>query len=70
MTADILDASQEIEQNILDARIEALRATAPKRNQPKGFCQWCNEPFASGDERIFCDSDCSEDYEKYKQQQR
>jgi len=67
MTADILDASQEIEQHILDARINSIRQTG-RLITPNGTCRWCKEIFETGSEKLFCDSDCSEDYEKFNRQ--
>lgn len=64
MSADFLDASQEIEQALLDKRIAAIRA-AGREFQPKGECHWCEERFDSGSQKIFCDADCSEDHAKY-----
>jgi hypothetical protein len=69
MTADILDAAQEIEQHILDARIRTIRHTQ-RQFRPKGSCHWCREPFEAGSEKVFCDSDCSDDHDKFKKQQR
>ena len=69
MTADVLDAAQEIEQRILDAKLEAMRqASAPRALNPKLSCYWCSEPFEQGSEKLFCDSECSEDYNKYERQ--
>lgn len=66
MAADILDATQEIEQKLLDLRLAAIRAGSGTRQlPPKGACHWCDERFTHGSEHIFCDADCSEDYEKY-----
>lgn len=64
MAADILDATQEIEDNLLELRIAAIRS-ATREYHPKGECIWCGEPFETGSELIFCDSDCSEDHTKY-----
>ena len=61
---DMLDATDAIEQTILDHRINAIRSAA-RTHHPVGKCHWCEEPFSHGSQKIFCDSDCSEDYEKY-----
>lgn len=64
MSRDVVDASQEIEDKLLAVRIAAIRS-AGRELQPKRCCHWCDEPFESGSQLLFCDADCSEDYGKY-----
>ena len=44
------------------------QALANRSQQPKlavkGSCHYCEADFAAGDERLFCDSECAQDYEK------
>jgi len=61
---DLLDATDAIEQAILDQRIAAIRNKQREIN-PKGSCHWCDERFEPGSQHIFCDADCSDDYHKY-----
>lgn len=69
MTADILDATQEIEQKLLDSRIAAIRQSCLSRKlQPKQECHWCHEPFEVNSQKLFCDQECGEDHAKYERQ--
>ena len=64
-TADRADGEiqRSIDAGIAKARAEL--ATGP-RLMPKGSCYNCYEPFHGGDHKtkIFCDSDCRDDYER------
>lgn len=61
---DLLDATDAIEQAILDQRIAAIRNQG-RELYPIGRCHWCDEDFAPNVQLLFCDTDCSDDYHKY-----
>lgn len=63
MSADFLDNSQEVENRLLELRINAITSTT-KNLQPKGVCHWCGEN-TSHPKQIFCDGDCADDHEMY-----
>lgn len=64
MSADIVDNTQEIEDRLLSLRVENIRKTT-KNLKPISCCNWCREPFEKGSLKVFCDSDCANDYEIY-----
>ena len=69
MNADMLDATQETEQKLLDIRIAAIRqASLVRQLQPIHKCHWCSEPFDTSSDKLFCDKECGEDHAKYERQ--
>lgn len=66
--ADEADLANEQADRWLERALSA--ATSGPRLAPKGSCYFCDEPFdaASPDaaKRLFCDADCSADYEREK----
>lgn len=58
---DSIDVAQNNEEVIQQAAIKkALQSSKNKQIQPTGFCRYCEEPIDKG---LFCDIDCSNDYE-------
>jgi hypothetical protein len=65
--ADILDQASDMQEKAVSQAIQAIRNSANHRElYPKGVCHWCDEPFSDEPERLFCDEDCSGDYQKHK----
>lgn len=60
--ADYTDMQSEF---LMSARIRDIRNQGRELN-PKGACHWCDEPFEHVSQKLFCDSDCSFDYERSK----
>jgi 5-methylcytosine-specific restriction endonuclease McrA len=66
---DEVDQITAREDQILAARIKAVRTGAKRRElAPRGKCLYCEEPFPTGDSRLFCDEDCRDDHLKYIKQ--
>ena len=59
---DLADRADLQEQFILEKKIAEVRANKQQSKVPKGTCYFCDEVVAEG--YVFCDADCSEDYEK------
>lgn len=59
--ADVADRA-EIEEFQVEARIRSIRNKG-REIYPKGVCCHCEEPFVANSLKLFCDSDCSKDYE-------
>lgn len=67
--ADIIDDAGDIEQQHRDAAIQAaLEQARANRMNPKGACYNCGEPMKPL--QLFCDADCSADYELRQRAQR
>lgn len=62
--ADEADIAEEIEQRQRDQAL--ANALANRGQSSRGECHWCEEPFPPGDTRIYCDSDCAEDYHRHR----
>jgi hypothetical protein len=62
---DTIDQADETESRLHEMRIQAIRR-AGRELQPGGECWWCNKPFEIGSPKLFCNSDCSTDYERGK----
>jgi len=61
---DIADDAQQAEEMLLQ---EALHNAQANRLSPKGACYNCEEPLPPatlGNDQLFCDGDCGEDYQK------
>lgn len=62
------ERTDEMEYQTIEANFQTALAKARKAGEsalkPKGSCYNCYEEL--DDSRIFCDSDCQEDYEKRK----
>lgn len=59
--ADLLDHVSDVESNIVEKRIQAIRNQG-RELQPKGECYNCAEPLVG--QQLFCDHDCSDDYKR------
>lgn len=60
--ADIFDQASERETRDREYAIkQAVEAASHNRLTPRGICYNCSEPLATGG--LFCDRDCSADYE-------
>lgn len=57
---DEFDRASELEQRERDACVAAARNR--RGLLPCGFCYNCEEPLPAG--RLFCDTECRDDYEK------
>lgn len=67
--ADIFEQASELEQRERDASIKAaLEKAKANRMNPKGACYNCDEPLKPM--QLFCDADCSADYELRQRTQR
>ena len=67
---DIFDRAQEVEQMTLDQALAAqkLRAMVKPPIAPRGFCHnpKCCDEFEAGDDRLFCDGDCANEWQRLK----
>jgi hypothetical protein len=62
---DTIDQSDETETRLQKLRIQAICKSGRELN-PMGACHWCRDRFESGSKKLFCNSDCSADYERGK----
>lgn len=63
---DVFDQTDVVESKLLDLRIQAARS-AEREIEPIGECHNCGEPFTEADtHKLFCDSECSTDWERLK----
>lgn len=70
MAADQIDNANEMADAYINGAIETARTTkAEHRLAPKGACHNCEEPLADKGQ-IFCDAECSEDYEYVESRKR
>ena len=65
---DVVDIAQEHSEQLLAAKLKDIQSRDRELN-PNGNCYWCDEPFPPHSEKLFCDSDCSFDYERYERAQ-
>lgn len=63
MTADILDLVSEQQDTINKMRIAEIRNRG-RELEPCGECHFCESPVQG--QQLFCDADCSQDYERTK----
>jgi hypothetical protein len=70
--SDALDRADVEIQRTIDMGIANARANlaGSRRLPPKGYCYNCDEPFPGDNEKIFCDSDCRDDYERINENRR
>lgn len=59
---DEIDIAQRVSELMLDVAINNARPKG-RALHPKGSCHYCEESLENT-EKLFCDMDCSEDYEK------
>lgn len=63
------DQAERAADTFLQASIQSARSAAKHRALlPRGSCYFCDEPIKQP--KLFCDKDCSEDYEKLKRNNR
>ncbi len=67
--ADFIDNTNDRENHLKEMRIANIRAQQ-RELQPIGSCHWCGEVFTQADPRLFCDPDCSGDYERDRRRGR
>lgn len=67
--SDILDSTDEVEGRLLNLRIQAAQNYSSGL-QPIMQCHWCEEPFEPKSQKLFCDSECAMDYDKYQNMHR
>lgn len=60
--ADKVDNTFDVEERLLHLKINSLR-NQTNIIKPKQECYWCNEPLQGA--KLFCDSDCAVDWDKY-----
>ncbi len=79
MTGDFADQATAETEATLTLLLMEQRSTRAPSLPPKGSCYNCREPFFSAggvalapqaDKKLFCDSDCCEDYETSQRQAR
>lgn len=64
--ADIADNADEINELHLQESLAAQKRRAIEL-KPKGICHYCDEGISSSaNNKLFCDTDCRDDYDKYK----
>lgn len=63
MYADPVDQADALHTLITENRIKSIRSQGREIN-PSGFCHFCEEPVHGN--KLFCDADCSTDYERTK----
>ena len=62
---DFIDKAVDAEIEILNARINKMRQVQKQNHLiPRGNCYYCEESLR-GTQKVFCDLDCSNDYNKY-----
>lgn len=61
---DFIDKSVEQQELLLAAQLANAKVSTPKLS-PKEQCHNCDESLVHEPNKLFCDSDCAEDYEKY-----
>ncbi len=62
---DFIDKSVDAQQEILDAQISKMRQVQKEVTlRPRGSCHYCEEQTTLA-AQLFCDIDCSNDYNKY-----
>lgn len=64
---DILDHAQTVSDLMLDVAIQNARPKG-RALTPKKACHFCDEPVDG--EKLFCDMDCSADWEKLQRKLR
>lgn len=64
---DVIDRASQEEENILKANIAAAKRKT-FHLEPKGNCWFCDEKIEGA--KLFCDQDCSCDYEREQSQLR
>ena len=70
MAADQIDNANEMADAYIESAISAARVTNKNsRLVAKGACHNCDEPLPCPGQ-LFCDSDCSEDYEYVQSRKR
>lgn len=62
--ADPLDAAEATQAQLMTMRIASIRNQG-REIMPMGVCHNCGEPLESP-KHLFCDMDCSHDYERLK----
>ncbi|AYA64275.1 DUF2116 family Zn-ribbon domain-containing protein [Alteromonas sp. RKMC-009] len=67
MFADPLDAATHMEEHMKQRAIQNIRNKG-RELRPKGCCYFCAEELPKGS--LFCDSDCSHDFELMKRNTR
>lgn len=58
---DDSDRATDLEQAARDEAVNRIRAAAPNRLKPTGYCFYCSEPVRAP--KIFCDAACAGDYD-------
>jgi hypothetical protein len=61
--ADEVDIAFEAQERHLSLALAAQRKAGGQRLQATGICHYCGNPQDMG-VRLFCDSDCSQDWER------
>lgn len=59
--ADEIDKAADLEQVFLGIQINRAMTNQGKLYYAIGKCNYCDEPFPSGDQRLFCDGNCATD---------
>lgn len=71
--ADIIDEANDLAQQLIDKKIEQARKLGVKLT-PKQHCYYCLTKFEESEPhyavKLFCNSDCANDYEKEEQAKR
>lgn len=63
-SADNSDLATMYEEENLRIALLNAKNTRPNALKPIGECYWCGEE-TENDKQLFCDSDCTKDFEKY-----
>lgn len=67
---DDFDRAQEVERLTLEQALAAqkIRAESTPRMVPRGFClnPKCCDEFEAGDDRLFCDGECANEWQRLK----
>lgn len=62
--ADECDMTDSVEEPLMELQIKTIRNRG-RELEPEGYCIWCDEPFPKGSPKLFCDSRCAMDHERY-----
>lgn len=67
--ADVVDKADEHQAFMMQMQLDTISRKG-REAHPKGECIWCESPFDSGSLKLFCNANCSRDWELHKQNRR
>ena len=61
--ADDLDRAQQESELMLSIQLRQRKPALPVT----GHCHWCETQLTAGSQALFCDTDCRDDHEQFRQ---